>query len=76
MLSKTGMELHRRSVWGTAGWFRIKASAYDDNLASTTLARLDGSIAVSGADMNLSSVSITIGMPTTIDTLTITMPAG
>lgn len=75
VLSKTGIWSFTGVASGTAGWFRIKASAYDDNLASTTLARLDGSIAVSGADMNLSSVSITIGMPTTIDTLTITMPA-
>ncbi len=59
----------------TAGWFRIKASATDNDGASTTLVRLDGSIAVSGADMNLSNTSISIGAPTTIDSLTISIPA-
>ena len=60
---------------GTAGWFRIKASAVDDNLVTTTLVRMDGSIATSGADMNLSNLTIVDGAPTTIDSLTVTMPA-
>lgn len=59
----------------TAGYFRMKASAVDNDASSTTLVRLDGSIAVSGGDMNLSNLSIIVGAPTTIDTLTITIPA-
>lgn len=59
---------------GTAGWFRLKGNALDDNLASTTLARMDGSIASLGGDMNLSSLSIAVGAPTTIDAFSLTMP--
>lgn len=74
-VSKSGTWSFSGLAVGTAGWFRMKASAFDDNLASTTLVRMDGSIAVSGADMNLSNLSITVSAPTTIDTLTVTIPA-
>lgn len=73
------------SVWsfngiaaGTAGWFRFIGSATDAgaNIVSAPfLPRLDGSIATSGGDMNLSSVNITFGGPNTIDSLTLTLPA-
>ena len=74
-VSKSGVWSFNGVAAGTAGWFRMKASALDDNAASTTLVRLDGSIATSGGDMNLSNLSIAIGSPTTIDSLTVTMPA-
>ena len=73
-VSKSGVWSFNGEAAGTAGWFRIKASAVDADGASTTAVRLDGSIAVSGADMNLSNTSIAIGAPTTIDSLTVTMP--
>lgn len=59
---------------GTAGWFRLKGNALDNNAISTTLPRLDGSIAVSGSDMGLSNISIAIGAPTTVDSFTWTQP--
>lgn len=59
----------------TAGYFRFIASTTDSGASSTTLPRLDGSIAVSGADMNLSNISIVSGAPNTIDTFTYTQPA-
>lgn len=59
----------------TAGWFRLIASSADSGLASTVLERMDGSIAVSGADMNLSNISIVSGAPNTVDTFTYTQPA-
>ena len=74
-VSKSGVWSFNGVAVGTAGWFRMKASAVDDNLATTTLVRLDGSIATSGADMNLSNITIAVSAPTTIDSLTITMPA-
>ena len=74
-LSKSGTWSFNGAATGTAGWFRMKASTTDGDGASTTLVRLDGSVAVSGADMNLSSLSITSGAPTTIDTFTISIPA-
>jgi len=74
-VSKSGQWSMNGIAAGTAGWFRLKGNALDDDLSSTTLPRLDGSIAVSGADMNLSNISITIGAPTTVDSFVWTQPA-
>ena len=74
-VNKSGTWSMNGTAAGTAGWFRLKGNALDDNLSSTTLPRLDGSVAVSGADMNLSNISITIGAPTTVDSFTWTQPA-
>ena len=60
---------------GTAGWFRLMGNASDDLGASTTLARMDGSVATSGGDMNLSTVTIAVGTPVTVDTFQFTLPA-
>ena len=59
---------------GTAGWFRFRGNAVDAGGISTTLPRLDGSVATSGANLNLSNISIAIGAPTTVDTFTWTQP--
>ncbi len=74
-VSKTGTWSFNGIAAGTAGWFRLKGNAADNDLLSTTLPRLDGSIAVSGADMNLSNISIAIGAPTTVDSFVWTQPA-
>lgn len=59
---------------GTAGWARIYAN--DRTLgASTTKARLDCSVATSGAQLTLTSTSLVSGVTTTIDSAAITMPA-
>lgn len=60
---------------GTAGWFRLKGNAADAGGASTTLPRMDGSVANSGGDLNLSNTSIAIGSPNTIDVFQFTLPA-
>ena len=60
---------------GTAGWFRLCGNAADAGGSSTTLPRLDGTVAVSGGDLSLSSITIVNGAPTTIDTFTFTLPA-
>jgi hypothetical protein len=59
---------------GTAGWFRFYDNAAVTG-ASTTAKRFDGSIATSGAQLNMSNTSITTGGTTTIDTVAITQPA-
>lgn len=59
----------------TAGWFRLKGNALDSNGVSTTLPRLDGNIGSSGADMNLSNLSIAVGAITTLDTFSFSIPA-
>ncbi len=63
---------------GTAGWFRMVASVADAGGAvsgAPYLARLDGSVATSGAEMSLSNITVAVGAPNTIDVFTITMPA-
>lgn len=60
-------------VRGTAGWFRF----YDNTgttRASTTAVRLDGSIATTGAQMNMSNTTITESATTTISSVAITDP--
>lgn len=60
---------------GTAGWFRLKGNGVDAGASSTTLARMDGSIANSGADMNMVNTAISVGTPVTCDTFQYTLPA-
>ncbi len=52
---------------GYAGWFRFCGNAADTGSTSTTLPRIDGSIGTSGADLNISSTSITALKTYTID---------
>lgn len=59
---------------GSAGWFRLRESNDTGVGASTTAVRFDGSIATSGADMNLGSLTVTIGAPFTITTAAFTLP--
>ena len=74
-VSKSGVWSMNGVAAGTAGWFRFKGNALDNDALSTTLPRLDGSIATSGADMALSNISIAIGAPTTIDSFSWLQPA-
>jgi hypothetical protein len=77
VISKAAAEVWRMLgvASGTAGWFRMVGNAADAGGSSTSLPRLDGSVAISGGDMNLSSTTIAIGVPTTIDVFTFTLPA-
>jgi hypothetical protein len=74
-VAKSGIWSFNGVAAGTAGWFRFKGNATDAGAISTVLPRLDGSIAVSGADMNLSNITIAIGGPVTIDTFVWNQPA-
>lgn len=74
-VSKSGVWSFAGVAAGTAGWFRLKANGADAGAVSNTLPRLDGSIATSGADLNLSNISIAVGAPTTVDSFTFTFPA-
>lgn len=62
---------------GTAGWFRYVGSIADAGAldSSAVYIRLDGSIATSGADMSMSSTSVTLGALQTLSTFQITVPA-
>ena len=59
---------------GTAGWFRFYANTVDDT-ASLTALRFDGAIATSGAQLNMSNTTITLGGTTTIDSVSLTQPS-
>lgn len=79
--STAGVVLSKYGTWsgvnvatGTAGWFRLLASVADAGGASTTLFRIDGNISTTGANMNLSSTSLTLGATLTIDQFDITLP--
>ena len=58
---------------GTAGWFRYKADSTDSDGVSTIFKRMDGAIATSGAELNLSSTSITSGATISVSTATFTV---
>lgn len=53
---------------GTAGWFRVLAS-------DGTTALWDGTCGTSGADLNLTNISIESGDEVTVDAFTVTFPA-
>jgi hypothetical protein len=59
---------------GTAGWFRMR-QAGDSGASSTTEPRLDGACGTSGAQLNMSSLSIVAAAVQTISTFQITQPA-
>lgn len=58
---------------GTAGWFRFYANTVVTGV-STTAIRFDGAIATSGAQLNMSNTTVTIGGTSTIDAVNITQP--
>lgn len=60
---------------GTAGWFRFYESADTPGNTSSTAARLDGAIGTSGAELNLTNLSILTGQVNTVDAFTITQPS-
>ena len=76
-LSKTDDELWRFTglAAGTAGWFRFFPLGGDPSTSSSSEARIDGSIAAAGGDVNLTNLSITVGSPNTIDVFNFTLPA-
>lgn len=57
---------------GTIGWFRFQANAVDNDLASTTLARIDGSVGITTGDLRLTSVTSAVATVITIDKFEIT----
>ena len=58
---------------GTAGYYRHSAVG-DTGVLSTTQPRLQGDIATSGQEMNLSSVALTSGATQTIDYYSVALP--
>lgn len=61
---------------GTAGWFRFEASVTDAGALDSleAILRLDGAVATSGAELNMTPTSITSGATQTITSFAITLP--
>lgn len=64
---------------GTAGWFRMYGSDTADTGALLSAApwypRIDGTCGVGSGDAQLSSLSVTVGSPHTVDVFSFTFPA-
>lgn len=58
---------------GTAGWFRMRQSGDPGTLNYVSL-RIDGACGTSGAQLNMTSLSIATNAVQTISTFTLTMP--
>lgn len=58
---------------GTAAWYRHVAVG-DDGTLSTSQARIQGTVGTVGAELNLSSVSLTSGATQTIDYYSVALP--
>lgn len=58
---------------GTAAYFRHVAAG-DTGASSTTQARIQGSVGVTGADLNLTSVSLAAAATQAIDFYTVALP--
>lgn len=58
---------------GTAGYFRHVAVG-DTGASSTSQARIQGAVGVTGSDLNLTSVSLVSAATQTIDFYTVAMP--
>jgi len=59
---------------GTAGYFRLFEAGGNPAILSTTESRIDGNIATSGANMNMSNTFVANGAVQTVSTFAITMP--
>lgn len=59
---------------GTAGWFRMYVSTDDPTLADDTVVRIDGAIATSGAQLNMSHTNLTTGAIETLSEFRLTLP--
>lgn len=60
---------------GIAGWYRFYAPGDTVTATDATKPRVDGAVGTSGAELNLSNVSIQVGQVNTVDAYTLTMPA-
>lgn len=83
-ISNSGTWSGSASATGTAGWFRILCNPnYDTGLttlattgtAPTFIGRIDGTVGTSGADMLVTSTTVTSGVTQTVSSFTLTVPA-
>lgn len=79
IIAKTAAEVWQGTAvaTGTAGWFRYKGSVTDAGATDSTetFLRMDGNIATSGANLNMSNTSIVSAAVQTLSTFQLTAPA-
>ena len=75
ILSKTVAEVWSgvNAASGAASFYRHTAVG-DDGLLSTTQARVQGTVATAGADMNISSTALTAAATQAVDFYTLSLP--
>jgi len=75
VVSKTPAEIWSGNnvAAGTASFYRLETPG-DTGAASTTLERVQGTVGLLGADLNLSSVALASGAPQAIDYFTMALP--
>lgn len=73
----SGVGLAGAGAGTAAGWFRFVGSVNDPDTTDSaeTYIRLDGSVASSGADLNMSNTTVVQSATQTVNTFTLTMPA-
>lgn len=66
---------------GVIGWFRLIVENVDEattiaeaGTVSTTSRRIDGSVAASGAQLNISNTTVATGAPQLVSSFTVTLP--
>jgi len=59
---------------GTAGWFRCHHNDYTLG-GSTSAIRFDGAASTSGGQLNMTNTAVAVGGTTTIDSVSLTLPA-
>lgn len=84
----TGDVVNAVEVWsgdgiaaGVMGWFRMiventdqATTTTDAASASTTIRRLDGTIAASGGQLNMSNTTVAVGAPQVVSSFSLTVP--
>jgi hypothetical protein len=62
---------------GTAGWFRFQGAVVDAGAADAAeqYIRVDGNVATSGANLNMSNTAIVVSAPQTLTQFSLTYPA-
>ena len=75
VIVKTASEIWKgvNLATGAAAFYRL-VGASDNAASSTTQPRVQGTVATAGADLNLSSVSLTAGANQTIDFFSMALP--
>lgn len=60
---------------GTAGYYRLRLTTDAGTSDSSSAVRIDGTIATSGGDLNMTSTTVVSGAPFSVSSASFTMPA-